>query len=169
MGAKVRWQRMGKAGLTPTAAALPLSSKLSQTKLEEGWNPSRFGSHLGCSLSNSWVIGSMLAGIQSIMFRAQLVKMMSKDLSNVNDDHYGAGREVVAGTEWHNLHSVLGQPLILGGSLVLDTEWHNGQWASPWLRELGYCHWESPWSPWNLVLEEPGSSILSSIVHITWS
>ena len=103
---------MGKAGLTPTAAALPLSSKLSQTKLEEGWNPSRFGSDLGCSLSNratSWVIGSILAGIQSIMFRTQLVKMMSKDLSNVNDDHYGAGREVVAGTERHNLHSVVGR------------------------------------------------------------
>ena len=57
---------------------------------------------------------------------------------------------------------------ILGGSLVLDTEWHNGQWASPWLRELGYCHWESPWSPWNLVLEEPGPSVLSSFVRITW-
>ena len=119
---------MGKAGLTPTAAALPLASKLSQTKLEEGWNPSRFGSHLGCSLSNratSWVIGSILGGIQSITFGTQLVKMMSKDLSNVNDDHYGdvtpsvcmlmvmtragAGREMVAGTERHNLHSVVGR------------------------------------------------------------
>ena len=46
--------------------------------------------------------------------------MMSKDLSNVNDDHYGgftpsaydpagAGRGVVAGTERHNLHPVVGR------------------------------------------------------------
>ena len=52
-------------------------------------------------------------------------QMMSKDLSNVNDDHYGdvtpsvcmlmvmtragAGKEVVTGTERHNLHSVVGR------------------------------------------------------------
>ena len=43
MGAKVRRQGMG--GTTgKAAAALPLTSKLRQTKLEEGWNPSGFGS-----------------------------------------------------------------------------------------------------------------------------
>ena len=51
-----------------------------------------------------------------------------------------AGRGVVAGTEQHNLHPMAGR--------------------------AGYWYWESL-GPWNLVLGEPGSLVLSSIERIT--